>query len=179
MRLLTVIGLAVLALLPYSASAAPLDAPSGCQYVLGFKALHDALPDIAGECTTNEYHNPQNGDGLQQTTRGLLVWRKADNHTAFTDGHQTWVLGPYGIQRRLNTERFHWEQEARVGEPTDPDALPHDSWDSTRHGDDQHIDHSSSQADPHPGTPAGDHGWSDQPQPQQLEAHHAAGHGMR
>ena len=37
---------------------------------------------------------------------GLLVWRKADNHTAFTDGYRTWVNGPYGLQVRLNTARF-------------------------------------------------------------------------
>ena len=41
------------------------------------------------DCVTGEYHNPYNGDGLQQTSNGLLVWRKADNFTAFTDGFWT------------------------------------------------------------------------------------------
>ncbi len=50
-------------------------------------------------------------DGTQKTTGGLLVWRKADNHTAFTNGHETWINGPNGLQRRLNSERFPWEAD--------------------------------------------------------------------
>jgi len=88
---------------PSPASAA------NCQFVLGFAALHNLIPDIVGECLSNEYHNPDNGDGLQQTTRGLLVWRRADNYTAFTDGTSTWVSGPYGVQKRPNDQRFAWE----------------------------------------------------------------------
>jgi hypothetical protein len=84
---------------------------ANCQFVLGFKILHDLIPAITGDCLTNETHNPTNGDGLQLTTRGLLVWRKADNFTAFTDGHQTWVNGPFGLQTRLNTARFPWEPD--------------------------------------------------------------------
>src|SRR5439155_10452091 len=45
----------------------------------------------------------------------LLVWRKADNFTAFTDGYRTWVQGPFGLQKRLNTERFAWEQPLASG----------------------------------------------------------------
>ena len=36
----------------------------------------------------------------------FLVWRKADNWTAFTDGYRTWINGPSGLQVRLNTEHF-------------------------------------------------------------------------
>lgn len=93
----------LLAILP-SAQAAP-----GCQFVLGFAALHDKLPTIVGACVENEHTNVATGDSLQQTVNGLLVWRKADNWTAFTNGAHTWVNGPYGIQERLNTERFSWE----------------------------------------------------------------------
>jgi hypothetical protein len=53
--------------------------------------------------------SPANGDGLQHTSGGLLVWRKADNWTAFTDGFQTWINGPTGLQERLNTARLPWE----------------------------------------------------------------------
>jgi hypothetical protein len=81
-----------------------------CSFTLGFKALHDMIPSIVGDCKVNEHHNPDNGDGLQETTGGLLVWRKADNWTAFTDGYHTWINGPYGLQQRLNTDRFPWEQ---------------------------------------------------------------------
>ena len=53
-----------------------------------------------------------NGDSLQHTTGGLLVWRKADGWTTFTDGYRTWVNGPFGIQERLNSQRFPWEAGA-------------------------------------------------------------------
>ncbi len=82
-----------------------------CDFVLGFATLHSLIPTTVGDCLTDEIHNPTNGDGLQFTTHGLLVWRKADNFTAFTDGHQTWVNGPFGLQVRLNTARFPWEPD--------------------------------------------------------------------
>jgi sortase (surface protein transpeptidase) len=87
-----------------------------CQFVLGFQALHDLIPAEVGDCTDDESHNPANGDALQHSSGGLLVWRKADNWTAFTDGSHTWVNGPNGIQERLNTQRFSWE--------ANPDGLP-------------------------------------------------------
>jgi hypothetical protein len=40
---------------------------------------------------------------------GLLLWRKLDNWTAFTDGVRWWVNGPLGLQQRLNDQRFSWE----------------------------------------------------------------------
>ncbi len=79
------------------------------KFKLGFKALADLIPDIVGQPLEDERHNAENGDGLQGTTNGLLVWRKADNWTAFTDGYRTWINGPNGLQERLNTERFDWE----------------------------------------------------------------------
>ena len=90
------------------AFAVPM-AASNCEFTLGFAALHNLIPDVVGDCIEDEHHNPANGDGLQQTTKGLLVWRKADNWTAFTDGYHTWINGPDGLQRRLNTQRFSWE----------------------------------------------------------------------
>jgi hypothetical protein len=83
---------------------------ANCTFVLGFRALHDLIPGVVGDCATNEAHGA-NGDGLQMTSRGLLVWRKADNFTAFTDGYRTWVNGPFGLQTRLNTARFPWESD--------------------------------------------------------------------
>ena len=80
------------------------------EFILGFKALADQIPEIVGLPTEDEHHNPENGDGLQLTTKGLMVWRKADNWTAFTDGFRTWINGPNGLQERLNTDRFPWEQ---------------------------------------------------------------------
>ncbi len=96
-----------------------------CQFVLGFKTLHDLIPDTVGDCLVDEHHNADNGDGLQETTgpvggtgTGLLVWRKADNWTAYTDGYHTWINGPYGLQERLNTDCFSWEAGCTSATPT-------------------------------------------------------------
>jgi|GEM_PF-4826643 len=92
--------------------------PATCRFVLGFQTLHDHLPQIVGDCLEDEHHNPITGDTIQRTTRGLLVWRKADNWTAFTDGYRTWVMGPAGLQVRLNSERFRREADClEVGLP--------------------------------------------------------------
>ena len=68
------------------------------------------MVDIFGTPLKDEVHNPANGNTEQPTANGLLVWRKVDNWTAFTDGYQTWINGPYGVQGRLNTDRFGWEE---------------------------------------------------------------------
>ncbi len=109
------IPLVVLVSMAFSLPAAPSHA-EGCKIVLGFATLSSMIPDSVGSCVDDESHNPLNGDGLQPTTGGLLVWRKADNWTAFTDGHRTWVNGPAGLQQRLNTERYAWE--------ANPEGLP-------------------------------------------------------
>ena len=102
-RFSVVSALAIFLLLPTSVAAAE------CQFVLGFKTIRDLIGhETVGECLENQHHGA-NGDGLQQTTGGLMVWRKADNWTAFTDGYRTWVNGPYGLQERLNTQRYDWE----------------------------------------------------------------------
>jgi len=82
---------------------------STCRFVLGFATLDSLIPNVVGNCVTNEGFNPANGDSLQFTTNGLLVWRKSDNFTAFTDGSETWVNGPFAIQQRANNQRFFWE----------------------------------------------------------------------
>jgi hypothetical protein len=100
---------ACLALLWASALAVTVHAQAPCEFKLGFKLIADQMPTELGGCLENEHYNPLNGDSLQRTENGLLVWRKIDNFTAFTDGYRTWVNGPFGIQMRLNTERFDWE----------------------------------------------------------------------
>src|SRR5919198_5930340 len=107
----TVAALFIAALLvPLAEVGAPAtSAQQPCVFLFGFKALHDLIPDIVGDCTTDEQH-AANGDGLQFTTRGLMVWRKADNWTAFTDGSTTWINGPEGIASRPNAgPPFDWE----------------------------------------------------------------------
>ncbi len=86
-------------------------AAADCQFVLGFNTLRDLIGhDIVGECLENEHYN-EISDSVQQTTGGLMVWRKADNWTAFTDGYRTWINGPNGLEQRLNMERFPWEPD--------------------------------------------------------------------
>ena len=91
-----------------SLSVFPFQAPT-CRFVLGFQTLHALIPAQVGACRDEEHYDTASGETVQHTAGGLLVWRKADNGTAFTDGAQTWVLGPHGVQRRLNTQRFLWE----------------------------------------------------------------------
>ena len=78
--LVLAVVLSALAIHPAQVQAA------NCQFVLGFKTLHDRIPNVVGDCLENERHNGFTGDGLQATTKGLLVWRKVDHATAFTDG---------------------------------------------------------------------------------------------
>ncbi|HYN88412.1 MAG TPA: hypothetical protein VER55_07770 [Ardenticatenaceae bacterium] len=94
------------------ASAQGTTTPS-CQFVFGFAALADAVAraegaERVGQCLENEIHTP-NGDGFQRTTRGLLIWRKATNWTGFTDGQNTLLNGPAGLEQRPNSERLPWE----------------------------------------------------------------------
>ncbi len=97
--------LAVSSIWPSVASPAAAD----CEYKLGFKLLHDLIPEVVGVCKGDETHNATNGDALQETVNGLLVWRKADNWTAFTNGNMTWLNGPCGVESRRNEEAFPWE----------------------------------------------------------------------
>jgi hypothetical protein len=47
---------------------------------------------------------------VQRTAGGLLVWRQADNWTAFTNGITTWINGPEGLAARPNAgPLFPWE----------------------------------------------------------------------
>ncbi len=84
--------------------------PPSDKFKLGFGLLAQQISCTVGTPLENEHHGP-NGDSLQQTTTGLMVWRKADNWTAFTDGARTWVNGPFGVMERGNNERFEWEAQ--------------------------------------------------------------------
>jgi hypothetical protein len=103
---------------PAAAQTGPAAAP--CQFVLGFRALHDMAPTNVGDCLDDQA-SAVNGDAQQQTTNGLLVWRKSDNWTAFTNGYMTWLDGPAGLVARLNTQRFPWEGNDGSGATIIPD----------------------------------------------------------
>ncbi|MHB8619505.1 MAG: hypothetical protein ACYDAG_08040 [Chloroflexota bacterium] len=93
-----------------AASPAPSQPAPACAFVLGFATLDSLIAQAVGTCRDNQAFGA-NGDALQYTTGGLLVWRKADNWTAFTDGYHTWINGPKGLEERLNTQRFSWEPD--------------------------------------------------------------------
>lgn len=93
--------------------ASVVGATAHCEFILGFATLKAAIdevegPEKIGACLENQRFTA-NGNAEQQTTGGLLVWRKQDSFTAFTDGYRTWANGPQGLQVRLNTESFAWE----------------------------------------------------------------------
>src|SRR5207248_9167179 len=88
-----------------------------CQFILGFRTLHDLAPLNVGECLDNQAFAP-NGDAQQHTNKGLLAWRKLDNDTVFTNGYMTWINGPDGLVSRLNTDRFPWEADSASRAPS-------------------------------------------------------------
>ncbi len=79
------------------------------QLKLGFKSLADQIPEVVGEPTSEEQSDGA-GNSIQTTTKGLLVWLKSFNWTAFTDGFWTWINGPFGVQKRTNGQKFDWER---------------------------------------------------------------------
>ncbi len=104
---------AIFAVLLGASVPLPLAWAQTCEFQAGFKLLHDLLPDVVGECLEDEQWV---GDGTRQrTTGGLLVWRRADNWTAFTDGYRTWSIGPQGVQERSNAAGFGWQRSADDG----------------------------------------------------------------
>ena len=109
--------LALAALLALALTATPTAAQE-CRFVLGFATLRDLIgAEKVGACLEDQQTNPENGNAEQRTRGGLMVWRKADNFTAFTDGGTTWINGPNGLQSRPNAERFSWESDPVQGGP--------------------------------------------------------------
>jgi len=64
-------ALAIACVLLISTVPAHAQGPS-CQFVLGFKALHDLDPADVGDCLGNQ-SNASDGDAVQRTTNGMLV----------------------------------------------------------------------------------------------------------
>ena len=96
---------------PAAADQPPPSRPAHCHYVLGFATLDAAISSVAGPCLDDQ-HFSGNGDAIQHSANGEFVWRKATNSTAFTNGSQTWVNGPCGVQQRPNRQVFGWEMQA-------------------------------------------------------------------
>ena len=108
---MSVVLAAVLAFLLGTSVPLPLARAQTCEFRSGFKTLYDLLPDVVGECLENERATEE---GTQQrTTGGLLVWRRSDNWTAFTDGYRTWSIGPQGLQQQSNAAGFRLAAQRR------------------------------------------------------------------
>jgi len=71
-----------------------------CQVVPIFAPLLAVLPAI-GDCLDDALIDPVSGDLVQATTGGQLVQRATDGSVAFSDGRQTWVLAPGGLEAVL------------------------------------------------------------------------------
>jgi hypothetical protein len=117
MRVLLLLSF-LLSAYPMGITAATPERTEDCRFDLGFAALHAAIPDVIGSCLIDARYDAS-GDARQETAAwhgkgGLLYWRKADNWTGFTDGYHTWVVGPRGIEKRLNVERLAWESDRLV-----------------------------------------------------------------
>jgi hypothetical protein len=85
---------------------------TSCGFVGGFATLRELVgAQKVGACLEDEHFNIENQNAEQRTSGGLLVWRKVDNFTAFTDGATSWINGPNGLQTRPNSERFSWESD--------------------------------------------------------------------
>ena len=125
-RLLGATAALALALALSAESVPTAQAQGACRFVLGFATLATTVGSgTVGQCLENQQTNLQNGDAYQRAAGGLLVWRKADNWTAFTDGFRTWVNGPRGLQQRLNTQRYSWEGDVgAAGTSVITDAPP-------------------------------------------------------
>ena len=63
----------------------------------GFAALKAQLGETMGDPVECEHTNPQNGDSLQNTTRGLAFYRKSTNTPTFTNGDEHWAITPRGL----------------------------------------------------------------------------------
>ena len=97
---------------PAPAPAPPPPAPVAqgpCSFQLGFAFLHSVLNGVDGNCVANEQPNPANGDSLQPTQNGLMVYQKSTNTMRWTNGFRTSTYSQCGLQQRLNTQTFAWE----------------------------------------------------------------------
>ncbi len=97
-RSLSVSVLIVCALLALTALPTVAAAHSACsgggavELGVGFRDLADLLGALVGEPLECEHADASTGDVVQQTSTGLLYWRKSTNTPTFTNGDQHWAL---------------------------------------------------------------------------------------
>jgi len=76
------------------AADASQDSNGECAIEPRFEALRAAMPDVVGTCLNAAWNDPANGDAVQLTSKGALIWRKVDETTLFTDGLSVWAGDP-------------------------------------------------------------------------------------
>ena len=100
---------AALLLVMMSSSASVTVHASHCELIAAFTELRAAIGgQVVGACQEAP-RTGDNGNVHQRTTRGELVLRASDRRAVFTDGTDSWVVGPNGPRRRPNDEHFFWE----------------------------------------------------------------------
>ena len=104
-------------LLPTQLLANSAQAQAACTFKLGFKDLHDQIPQIVGNCLENERRNPENGNTEQRTSGGLLVYRQSDNWTAFTNGGRPGSTAPTASRAEPIARAFPGSRAASCRRP--------------------------------------------------------------
>jgi hypothetical protein len=66
-------------------------------FLAGFAYLHEHLGAVMGEPLDCERTDLSSGDGQQQTTTGIAVYRKDTNTLMFTNGREAWSLATEGL----------------------------------------------------------------------------------
>jgi hypothetical protein len=117
MRPLVLALVCLFVLVPFSTGPSHAQA---CDFSLGFKTMHDEIPDVVGTCLENEHRTDEAGNREQRTTNGLLFWNRSDNVVSFSNGSTigstTWLNGPRGLQARaVEGPVFSWETAVLVG----------------------------------------------------------------
>jgi hypothetical protein len=99
-----------------------------CTFVLGFAYLHSLLGGRDGACADNEHDDPNGTGDRVQTTRlpngapGYMVWQLLTNTMRWTEGYTTFTYSKCGLQQRLNSQTFAWEQN--LGLMQQPGPIP-------------------------------------------------------
>ena len=102
--------------------------PASAQAACSLSPIFALFRIVAGADIVRDCREPatigENGDVSQATTKGMAVFRRADQVTAFTDGQVTWLWGPEGLQARPNGTRLTWEASPSELQPATVAGLP-------------------------------------------------------
>jgi hypothetical protein len=109
MRRLRILALAACLAAPVGLGPPPRPALADCALAIEFQRIHDAIPDVSGECVEDAHREPSLGDVVQATGNGLFVQRAYDGVALFTDDQTSWLWTDCGVLARPADARFDWE----------------------------------------------------------------------